>query len=505
MSTAPHNNATLTHGGLLAKNVIYNLLGMLLPLVVAMMTIPRLVKGLGTERFGVLALSWVVLGYFGVFDFGLGRVITKMIGEKLGKHQGSDVASIAWTGLFFLGMLGLVMAALLYMIAPLLVFRILKISAVLQQESLSAFRVLSLSVIFVILTVGLRATQEAYQKFAILNVIRTLNGILIYLAPLLLLPFTRIISHYVWALTGVRLVIMLINGAACAVQFPTIRRRPIIDLQLAKPMFRLGGWMSISNLIGPIMVYFDRFLMGAWISVAAVAFYVTPYEVIIKLLVITSAVVQVLFPAFSVSTSTENQKTALLYSRGIRILNLAFFPVVLAVILFSRTGLALWLTPEFAEKSTGVAQWLAIGIFLNAPGQIAYSLLQAGGRPDLTAKVHVFETPVYLAALYFGVKYGGITGAAIAWTLRLLVETFVLFYLAEKMIPHAIEKQREYKLFTLAATILFAALTFFSLTMVQSVLLFIVILLAALVWFGLALVNPAEFKSIYAVIRGQRS
>ncbi len=39
----------------------------------------------------------------------------------------------------------------------------------------------------------------------------------------------------------------------------------------------------MSNLIGPIMVSFDRFLIGSLISVAAVAFYAVPYEMVTRL------------------------------------------------------------------------------------------------------------------------------------------------------------------------------------------------------------------------------
>ena len=493
----PPQFQSLTRTRLLARNVGYNLVGMLLPLIVAVTALPLLIKGLGAERFGVLALSWVVLGYFGVFDFGLGRVVTKMIGEKLGQDRSEEVPAIAWTGLFFLAILGVIMSAALYLLSPLLVLRLLKISVPLQQEALQAFRVLAASVIFIMLTVGLRAVQEAYQKFAVLNLIRSANGVLSYLAPLALLPFTQTISRYVLMLTGVRALFMAVNAVACAVQFPHSRRAVRLDLRLAKPMFRLGGWMSISNLIGPVMVYFDRFLMGAWISVAAVTFYVTPYEVIIKLLVITSAVVQVLFPAFSMSIGADREKTALLYSRALRVLLLLFSPITLGIVLFARLGLSLWLSPEFAEKSTHVAQWLAIGILLNAPGQIAYILLQAGGRPDLTAKVHIVETPFYLTALFFGVKFFGITGAAAAWALRLLIELFVLLYLVKSKLNLRVQNIGEFSRIVLAEFALLVLLTCFQIPYLLAAVMLLLGSLISLVIFkppaslgGLSLLSP---------------
>ena len=57
---------------LIVRNTVLNLVGLVVPLAVGFITIPMVVRALGNERFGILALVWVVLGYFGLFDLGLG-------------------------------------------------------------------------------------------------------------------------------------------------------------------------------------------------------------------------------------------------------------------------------------------------------------------------------------------------------------------------------------------------------------------------------------------------
>jgi O-antigen/teichoic acid export membrane protein len=65
--------------GLLARNAFYNFLGQAVPLLAAVVSVPYVIHGLGPERFGLLSLAWVVLGYFTIFDLGLGRATTKFI------------------------------------------------------------------------------------------------------------------------------------------------------------------------------------------------------------------------------------------------------------------------------------------------------------------------------------------------------------------------------------------------------------------------------------------
>src|SRR5215472_2321213 len=81
---APSSNAHLTSNRLLARNTLWNLAGSVAPMLVAAVCIPLLIKGLGTDRFGVLTLVWALIGYATLFDLGLGRALTQLVAAKLG-------------------------------------------------------------------------------------------------------------------------------------------------------------------------------------------------------------------------------------------------------------------------------------------------------------------------------------------------------------------------------------------------------------------------------------
>ena len=87
----------LTSGKLLAKNTLWNLVGQGVPLITAVFAIPFLIKGLGIERFGVLTLAWMVIGYFSLFDLGLGRALTQLVSAKLGAGDEAQIPRIVWT------------------------------------------------------------------------------------------------------------------------------------------------------------------------------------------------------------------------------------------------------------------------------------------------------------------------------------------------------------------------------------------------------------------------
>jgi O-antigen/teichoic acid export membrane protein len=178
------------------------------------------------------------------------------------------------------------------------------------------------------------------------------------------------------------------------------------------------------------MAYLDRFFIGAILPLAAVAYYVTPYEIVTKLLVMPQAMVIALFPAFASTYARDRARTGVLFERALRVTLLVMFPLLLTIVLFAREGLTLWVGAAFAAESTATLQWLAVGVFINAMAQAPLVVLQSTGRPDLTAKVHLLELPVYLAALWWLAHRFGIVGVAMAWSVRAGVDAVALLLLA---------------------------------------------------------------------------
>ncbi|RLB21479.1 MAG: flippase [Deltaproteobacteria bacterium] len=425
----------LTQGRLLARNTVWNLGGQVAPLVVAIFAIPPLIKGLGTDRFGVLTLAWVVIGYFSLFDLGLGRALTQLIAKKLGDKQEAEIPALVWTGLILMLIMGLVGTLVVGLLSPWLAQDALKIPKELQPEALNAFYLLALAIPVVTGTAGLRGFLEAYQRFDLINLIRIPLWMFTFLGPLLVLPFSHSLFPVVAILVIGRLVACTIYLILCFKVMPAMGLGSVLQLKLVKKLILFGSWMTVTNIVGPFMVFLDRFLIGGLLSMAAVAYYATPYEVVTKLLIIPGAVVGVLFPAFSASFAPEPSRTALLFGRGVKYIFVCLFPISLFIVTLASEGLDLWLGAEFAKNSTRVLQWLTLGVFINSLAQVAFALIQGAGRPDLTAKLHLLELPFYLLAIWWLIGSYGIEGAAIAWVIRIGVDAIFLFGMAHRFLP----------------------------------------------------------------------
>lgn len=421
-------------GTRLARNVVFNFLGQGLPLLAAIFAIPRLINGLGTDRFGILTLAWLVIGYFSLFDLGLSRALTQVVAAKLSESHETHAPALVWPALAMMFLLGVVGAVVMGGIAPWLVRSVLKIPTSLQAETLRSFYFLAAAIPLVIVTAGLVGILSAFQRFGVLNAIRVPMGTYTFAAPLLALPFSHSLVLVTIVLVIGRLLGCAAYAAACAKLMPPMPSELKLHSADIKPLFHFGAWMTVSNIIGPLMVYLDRFVIGAILSVTAVAYYATPYEMVTKLLIVPGAIIGVLFPAFAASHRHDHDRMVRLFTRGTKYITLLLFPVLLAITGFAHEGLRWWLGEQFARNSTPVLQWLAIGVFINSLAQLLATLVQGAGRPDLTAKLHVLELPVYLLGLWWAIHTYGIVGAAFVWTVRASLDGVMLFWISRRFL-----------------------------------------------------------------------
>lgn len=418
----------MTTGRALARNALFNLGSQIAPLIVAVVAIPILIRALGPTAFGLLTLVSTAIGYFGLFDFGIGRALTHAIATRVGRNETDELSAVTWTGLALLGAFGVVGGAVLAIGTPALIARVLNVDAADQPAARTAFYIMAGAIPLTLIATGFRGILEAYQDFGIASALRTPLAMASYLAPLAVLPFSHDIVAVVAALAAVRVVGAIVHAAVCVGRYPLLRR-PHFDRRLVRPLLAYGGWLTVSNVVSPIMTYLDRFMIGAILPLAAVTYYVTPFEVVSRLFIIPAAILGVLFPAFAATFAVDRNRTRQLVDRAFRVIILVMFPAAFLLATLGQEILTIWISAAFARESTLILQWLAIGVLINSAGQVAFTVLQGVGRPDLTAKTHLIELPLYLASIW-GLSHAfGLVGVAMAWTFRVSADTVAMMAL----------------------------------------------------------------------------
>ena len=418
----------------ISANVLWNFGGQIAQALAAVVCLPFLVKYLGLPRMGLLSLIWVMVGYLSILDLGLGQAVTKTVSEALAANDPTRVARLYRTATRIQMLMGLSGALLLALGTNYLVTRALKVPLELQREARISLYMCALAFPSVLLASSATGMLQAAQRFDVINMVQVPLGIAQFVLPLICAAWSKDLSLVVAVLLASRIL---------AVVLLTVIVRRVIHIGDAgrafwnaesRELISFGGWITVSQAASPLMVYADRFLVGALRSVSMVAYYAVPSDAILRFLIVPRSLVSALFPVLSATRDVSRAKELAL--RAVRyILLLVGLPAIILFVL-AREILTLWMGTDFASHSALVLQILLVGIVANCAAQVPYALIQASGRADITAKLHLFEIPVYVCVGYFIIKAWGIQGAATLWSLRLVVETAILFEIARRR--HAI-------------------------------------------------------------------
>lgn len=413
---------------LLLRGISANVIGLASPMLVGIFSVPILLHGLGVERFGLLTLIWLALGYFVFLDVGLPRaLVTEIVLRTKSQAPAGSIMSIILGALVVVGVLGVIGGLLLAAAAPPMA-GLMYLSPEIADECVSSIRMLGLAVPIVVMNSVLEAALIARERFVAINICRVLGQVGAYLAPLLLLTVTVRVDAALALLAAMRGCVTISLLAMTCREFGGRLERP--SFAPLRSMLRTGRWVTVSNVIGPLMAYLDRFVVASRFPVAAVAYYSTPFSVISKVTILTSSAVSPFYRRFSAAESIDEARSTVLQSSAI-MGAMVMGPIVIAC-LFSQEILTLWLGAEFAARSYEILSVLAIGIFFNSIAQPAFAYLQSTGRAHLSAILHTVELPLYVGLLWWCIDGFGVLGAALAWTVRSTVDGLALHWMLRR-------------------------------------------------------------------------
>lgn len=426
------------------NSALWSLMGTVVPMFAALAAVPWLMHYMGQERLGVLSLVWVVVGYFSFLDMGLGRAVTVAVAAARsgGQRAVADEIHVLGSAAVLLMVVGVVMAVVLGVCVVMWGMPFKLSSMALVDEVRWALLWTMPSLPLLLLSSALRGHLEGVGAFRVLNMLRIPTGILLVAGPCLTAFFS---PSLVWACLSiflVRVLHLLVLWALTANEIGHgMTAMPAVLLRHGtwpwlRRLLSFGGWVTVSNVIGPVIVYVDRFVIGATLAASAVAVYAVPFDMVSRLPVLVAALCSVLLPELArlSSLASASDPGALRQAHQLVWRSSLFSAVVVAVLvavgaLVAPWALTLWLGADFAQQSTTVTQILLLAFGVNAVAQIPFTALQAVGKVRAVALLHSAELIPYAALVFVAITWFGLVGAAWAWLFRSIVDYAALAWL----------------------------------------------------------------------------
>lgn len=407
----------------LKANFGYNTLGALVPVFLAIVTLPLYVATIGAARYGVLSLIWVTLGLFGYLDFGLSRASANAL-AKLDRDATEERGSVIRSAFLANLVLGAAAGVLLWVAGKLLLDRVVPLAAGLRGEADAILPLVALMLPMAMVTSVAEGVFEARERFLIVNVFQTLSSTSAQIVPVVCaLAVAPTLPVVLSATLAPR---MLLGGVLIGLVGRTERVDWLrgIDYTFVKQFFRYGRWVTVSNTLNISFGFIDRYFIGAALGAAAVAYYSVPMNVVSRTQMMATALARALLPRFSRSRPEEANELA---ERAVGVLSYATAIVYVPLLVLAKPLMTLWMGQHFATLSTSVAEILLVGTFINAMAFVPSALLMGQGRPDVVARLHLIQLVPFALLLWTMIAHFGLVGAALAWTVRVLVDAAALF------------------------------------------------------------------------------
>ncbi len=405
------------------RHTIYNLVGSIAPILVMVLTVPAYLHLVGNTRYGVLALVWMFLGYFGIFDPGIGRAASYHI-ARLHNGPAKDREDVFWTAMVINLGFGLVGGIILYLMAWPLFVSAFKMPEAMDGEVIASLPWLAASIPVSIVGSVLGGVLQAREWFGVSNAVNVVNGVLSQIVPLVVAYFHG--PDLTWLIPA----ILVTRAVGVLPIFLSITKAlPLgsgggFNPALLKTLFSYGGWITISNLLNPLLTSMDRMLIGSVLNTDAVAFYSVSYNLVGKVSIFPAAFITSLFPKLSRGNTEDAVHLA---SDAVIELAAVMTPLILMGIIALPIFMRLWVGLDFSEHAAPIGMILLLGMWVNGLACIPYGHLQARNRPDIVAKCHAVEIVPFLGLLWLGLHFYGLIGAALATTLRVTVDALLLF------------------------------------------------------------------------------
>jgi O-antigen/teichoic acid export membrane protein len=388
---------------------------------------PFTLRLFGPEEYGIWAILTTIVSYFGFADLGMGTASTRFAAEA--HHQGDSQreADVVWTSLLVGFVSGAIFAIVLALCAGRIVSALVHGSPQLEQQATLALRLAGLVFLGYVLSNVLNTAELVRLRIGLFSAISTGAAVLQIMLVPIVLTFGGGLRGAATTLASVALSTAIVHGVVSGWIFPQLWSGKVRK-SLITPLLLFGGPLVFSYFAEMALLASDKLVLARVAGPRAVAHYAVAASFAALLAIVPQSLSRAMIPAFGRYLAV-NDSTSLntFFARAIRGNILWLAPAVLAGWIICRPFLSLWAGAEYGRESWAPALILLVGCAVDAVSLLPARLLVASGKTKNLALLYSTQVPVFLLAAFLMAHRYGAVGVALAWTMRSLVNSALLF------------------------------------------------------------------------------
>ena len=410
------------------RGSIWTVVGNFGPLLVSPLATPFTIRLLGVDGYGAFSLIGILPAYLGFADLGMGMASTKFGSESFREADSRSESSAVWTSALVATFFALPIVLLL------LVFSSEVVNAFAIPANILADTTKALQISAVSLFVGF--LNSIFNTPQLSRLRMDLNAAITSLPRMLSVASIPVVLYYGGGLTGAASVVLTANLLTLAGHLHSSHsllpelRSIRIDLSLVRPLLLFGSGMALTSIAAVLLTHMEKVILAVTVSVQSLAFYAVAANLAGLLTIVSSAMSQSLIPAFVRLQRDELlPEREVMFQRATKIALLTFLPMMATLLSVAGPLLRLWAGEEIGLRGVAPLYVIVAGLMFNLMAFVPLASLMAEGKTHLLAKLYWIELVPYSIMVWYLSSHYAELGAAAAWTVRVIADASLLFYL----------------------------------------------------------------------------
>lgn len=415
----------------LPRNIVFGFLSVFLPLISTLIVTPFVVRAMGAEEYGLLALLLGFISYS--FNFFIGRAVTKYVAEYRVTGEIEKIENVISATFFLSVIIGLLGGGILLALSVPLVRDVLLIETEFQAKAIFGFYIAAAITVFLLLQQVFSAVLHAVGRFDWFSHITTVFSTLLTLVNLVLvwLGGDTIVLLY-WNL------IQTILGAAAFYWasrkfLPEARFRLHFDRESFRRVAYFSGGVIAYQICSNLFFLFERTLITRNFGTEGLTYYIVPMTMATYIQVMMLNLSLALMPLSSeIAARRDLERLAEIYERASKYVCLTVVFICVSLSVGSRVLLENWLGSDFGERSWALFIWHVISFGIVGAFVIAWHMTEGLGFPGRNARLSLSWTLGGVVLMTYFAPVWGLEGIAVGRTLIVAVSFPIFLYLIER-------------------------------------------------------------------------
>lgn len=411
------------------RAIIASYSGFLAPGVAAIFLLPAIVSSLGPERYSHFSNLYNYSVFLLMLDLGISAGVSRRIGASINAAKTKyRLANLVW----FAILAQLVISLGLVLITLTIALNFLpKLSGtgVSEGEILTAYIAISLSVAPTMFCGTFRGAFEGAGKHYSAASIRISTGLVGLVAPVVLPLFVADLGVIFFAICLGRVGIAFAAGVMARNYFGLpVRRSHRLFRSYVSALLGDSIILSIGHLAGSLITLglIDRMLLTTFYPPSYMIDYVMAKDVVIRVLLIPSAICVVLMPLLAERDSgllIPKDKFLLME----RVFSMQVLPVCGLILAWSELLMSYLSDSSTTRLSALLLAGSLVGFYFYCNSFIFHTYLIASGKIWAAARRHLYQLPIVILSTWFAVKSGSLLYFGFIWLIFCFADIWMTY------------------------------------------------------------------------------